>query len=135
MKDITREGKCFTNEAHNNLYIIANPLRIAAIDFQPPFILSGSSDKHIRLFDFNTQLGWSTSPDFHNPVPSTESGITCGACGSNLPEVTEGPPSTRSSRTGYKPTVIHNSHNDLVRSVAFGHDLVVSGSYDQSIKV
>ncbi|EEB97167.1 hypothetical protein MPER_03565, partial [Moniliophthora perniciosa FA553] len=40
-------------------------LGIASIDFRPPFVLSGSSDKHLRLFDITTLQGWSTSPDAH----------------------------------------------------------------------
>ena len=35
--------------------------RIASIDFKPPFILSGSSDRHLRLFDATTLKGWSTT--------------------------------------------------------------------------
>ena len=118
--------------------------RIASIDFCPPVVLSGSSDKHLRLFDMTTLQGWSTSLDYKaatstsnvplsfpplssggNSISST--GLICQACGSN--SITSQP----LSRT------IENCnrcvHGDLVRSVALGRDFVLSGSYDLSIKV
>ncbi|KAI0070953.1 WD40 repeat-like protein [Panus rudis PR-1116 ss-1] len=45
---------------------------IASIDFKPPHILSGSSDKHLRFLDLTTSQGWSTSPDFDLPLPLTQ---------------------------------------------------------------
>ena len=120
--------------------------RIASIDFCPPVVLSGSSDKHLRLFDINTLQGWSTALDYnavtstsnvnvpfsHPLLPSGSNNISgtaliCQACGSN------GIASQPVSRT------IENCsrcvHGDLVRSVALGQDFVLSGSYDLSIKV
>ena len=112
--------------------------RIASIDFCPPVVLSGSSDKHLRLFDMNTLQGWSTSLD-HKAVTSTSNvplpfplnnnvsgtGLICQACGSNS--------------MASQPVSVENCsrcvHGDLVRSVALGQDFVLSGSYDLSIKV
>jgi F-box and WD-40 domain protein 1/11 len=120
--------------------------RIASIDFYPPYILSGSSDKHIRLFNFNTRRGWSTCPEFHNPAPSVSSGI-CEACGGLFREREDGHSNPRASISGHLSTLnggvgsasrrtsmARDMHGDLVRSVALGKEFVVSASYDQSIK-
>jgi WD40 repeat protein len=126
------------------------PYRIASIDFNPPMIMSGSSDKHIRLFDITNFQGWATSPDYDASLPSTtaaavhasalaplsfsangtqETGtLVCQACGSSNIEA-----SAQSN-----PAIHRNGrcvHTDLVRSVALGDEFVVSGSYDISIKV
>ncbi|RDB22174.1 F-box/WD repeat-containing protein pof11 [Hypsizygus marmoreus] len=115
---------------------------IAAIDFRPPFILTGSSDKHLRLVNMdNLKEGWSTSPDYRydsspasseNDFPSAVSPsasvtpgarLMCHVCGSeNVHPV---------------PAGVHGPcmHSDLVRSVVLGGDLAVSGSYDLSIKI
>ena len=118
--------------------------RIASIDFCPPVVLSGSSDKHLRLFDMTTLQGWSTSLDYKTVVSTDDDslpfsllssgsnnisgvGLVCQACGSS--SITSQPVSR----------AIENCsrcvHRDLVRSVALGRDFVVSGSYDLSIKV
>jgi hypothetical protein len=120
--------------------------RIASIDFCPPVVLSGSSDKHLRLFDMTTLQGWSTSLDYkavastsNVPLPfsllssgsNNVSGhgmrLICQACGSN------------SIANQSVSRAIENCsrcvHGDLVRSVALGQDFVLSGSYDLSIKV
>ncbi|KAH8117113.1 WD40 repeat-like protein [Phellopilus nigrolimitatus] len=113
---------------------------IAAIDVAPPLVLSGSSDKHIRLFDIEKRRGWSTAPEFHDPLPGRGMGreaggdcAICEACGSVFGQGGErryvGPLSRRASVT------VSETHHDLVRSVALGPDFVLSGSYDQSIKV
>ena len=107
-------------------------------------MLSGSSDKHLRLFDMTTLQGWSTSQDYkaitstnNVPIPfpllssgsnnMSGAGLICQACGSN--SIASQPV----SRT------IENCsrcvHGDLVRSVALGQDFVLSGSYDLSVKV
>ncbi|KAF5387001.1 hypothetical protein D9615_001570 [Tricholomella constricta] len=114
---------------------------IASIDFRPPYILTGSSDKHLRLVNMaNLQQGWSTSPDYrydNNAPPDDDdplrfpsvssllsgSRLMCHVCGSE--NVHPVPPGVQG------PCV----HADLVRSVVLGEDLVVSGSYDLSIKV
>ncbi|KAG5650497.1 hypothetical protein H0H81_012053, partial [Sphagnurus paluster] len=115
---------------------------IASIDFRPPFILTGSSDKHLRLVNMtDLKQGWSTSSDYlHDntlspaddddglPFPSVHSilpgsRLMCHVCGSD--NVHPVPPGVQG------PCV----HADLVRSVVLGEDLVVSGSYDLSIKV
>ncbi|KAG6910287.1 hypothetical protein DXG01_011684 [Tephrocybe rancida] len=111
---------------------------IASIDFQYPHILTGSSDKHLRLVDvLNPKHGWSTSLEYqYNPLelgsPSVQaqaahvppgSRFMCQCCGSEdvqlVPSGDQGP----------------CAHTDLVRSVVLGEDFVVSGSYDLSIKV
>ncbi|KAG6820850.1 hypothetical protein H0H93_010677 [Arthromyces matolae] len=108
---------------------------IASIDFQYPHILTGSSDKHLRLHNMsNSKQGWSTSSEYHyDPPESTPALMTstsppgshlmCQCCGSEnvhlVPNAVQGP----------------CMHTDLVRSVALGDDFVVSGSYDLSIKI
>jgi len=89
---------------------------IASIDYKPPYVLSGSSDKHLRLVNVNDAKGWSTSPD----VLGSAAGTLCLTCGCT---------------TIRKPNAPVRSHEDLVRSVAMGKDFVVSGSYDFSVKV
>jgi WD40 repeat protein len=37
------------------------------VELNPPYILSGSSDRHVRMFDITTKHGWSTCPEFDNP--------------------------------------------------------------------
>ncbi|CAE6518121.1 unnamed protein product [Rhizoctonia solani] len=120
---------------------------IASIDFHPPYIVSGSSDKHIRVFNLQTREGWSTccdsthttrpelpdnlptsltsGPDFEPPIappcvplPLAASSQVCQSC--------------NGLGTVAKPRV---GHKDLVRTVAMNHDFVVSGSYDETIKV
>lgn len=111
----------------SSLTLIFANARIASVDFRHPFVLSGSSDKHIRLLDVSSLQGWSTSPSADNkpPVVSPELGRgVCEACGNNTPaaEASQPPPRRR-------------AHEDLVRSVALGSDFVVSGSYDFTVKV
>ena len=91
---------------------------IASIDFSPPLLVSGSSDKHLRVFDVTTGMGWTTVPDLHAPAPAV-----CHVCGA-----TDG---TASDANRAEMCV----HMDLVRSVALGEEFVISGSYDLSIKV
>lgn len=130
-----------TTIANRNLLLVH---RIASIDFCPPVVLSGSSDKHLRLFDMTTLQGWSTSLDY-KAVASTSNvplpflmlssgsnnvsglGLVCQACGSN----------SIASQSVSRATENCSRcvHGDLVRSVALGPDFVLSGSYDLSIKV
>ncbi|KAI0647579.1 WD40 repeat-like protein [Trametes meyenii] len=100
---------------------------IASVDFRHPYVLSGSSDKHVRLVDVTTLQGWSTSPSADNKPPGvTElgSGVVCEACGSNA-----------SAGGASQPPPRRRAHEDLVRSVALGSEFVVSGSYDFTVKV
>lgn len=99
--------------------------RIASIDFKPPFVLSGSSDKHLRLLDITTSQGWCTSPEVDaNRRPSLSAGGVCEACGST---VAPSPPQLPANR--------QRAHQELVRSVSLNSDFVVSGSYDFTVKV
>lgn len=87
-------------------------LRIASIDFKPPFVLSGSSDKHLRLFDITTLLGWSTSPEY-------DSGDGGGTQAAPLPLPSSSVPAFQSlSNTNNPPSGFTNSYcNDYA---AFG---------------
>lgn len=109
---------------------------IAAIDIAPPLVLSGSSDKHVRLYDIEKQRGWSSSPEYHDPLPvrdEAQSLEVCTACGG---AVGEGVGTERRCVQIRRASVLASEvHSDLVRSVALGPDFVLSGSYDQSIKV
>ncbi|KDN39599.1 hypothetical protein RSAG8_08755, partial [Rhizoctonia solani AG-8 WAC10335] len=120
---------------------------IASIDFHPPYIVSGSSDKHIRVFNLQTREGWSTCcdsthmtrPELPNNLPTS---LTCGpdveppaappraplplAASSQLCQSCSGLGTVAKPRVG---------HKDLVRTVAMNRDFVVSGSYDETIKV
>ena len=106
---------------------------IASIDFQPPYIISGSSDKHIRWFDMEKMQGWSTCPDFHNPSPTVTAATICRSCGGQFVEQDGG--QVRDDRTARCSFGTHAVHTDLVRSVALGSEFVVSGSYDATVKV
>ncbi|KAF5373847.1 hypothetical protein D9758_000963 [Tetrapyrgos nigripes] len=157
---------------------------IASIDFKPPCVLSGSSDKHLRLFDITSLQGWSTSPDTQdggssqplplplsfafgrspfNSIPGTSGssgspstsafsydavfGSSFGMSGFESASLSEpslcqtcGSSNVVPLRPGGHTVEDDNRtrcarHSDLVRSVAFGEDFVLSGSYDSSIKV
>ncbi|OSD08312.1 WD40 repeat-like protein [Trametes coccinea BRFM310] len=100
---------------------------IASVDFRYPYVLSGSSDKHIRLLDVSNLQGWYTSPSADKQPPVVAElgrGVICEACGNNASagEASQPPPRRR-------------AHEDLVRSVALGSEFVVSGSYDFTVKV
>ncbi|KAH8099641.1 WD40 repeat-like protein [Cristinia sonorae] len=99
---------------------------IASIDFKPPYVLSGSSDKHLRLLDITTSQGWCTSPDLDTSrrAPALAAGGVCETCGSTIAPPPPQLPSTR-----------RKAHQDLVRSVSLNSDFVVSGSYDFTVKV
>ena len=133
---------CHRFPAHSCICTNPHNHRIASIDFKPPYVLSGSSDKHLRLFDITTLQGWSTSPDYQYegthppasaplpisfPFPTPTMGVgstVCQVCGSA--NVQPAPKAAQEARC---------LHGDLVRSVALGEDFVLSGSYDLSIKV
>lgn len=129
---------------HSRIILMTLWIRIASIDFKPPFILSGSSDKHLRLFDITTVQGWSTSPETQYnsanppatnvPLATSSTGnaalpngavgsVVCQACGSANAQPARQQPEARCM------------HADLVRSVALGDEYALSGSYDLSIKV
>ena len=130
---------------------------IASIDFCPPYLLSGSSDKHIRLIDINTGKGWSTSEELD--TISSPSGlstpeadlelVTCvdeeykspaisGVCSTCGHGVVLGA-SARGTIPGQAGMLrlkrYSNAHAGLVRSVCMNEEWVVSGSYDSTVKV
>jgi WD40 repeat protein len=105
--------------------------RIAAIDAEYPVVLTGSSDQHIRLYDVQTEQGWSTCTKFdpqaafplaandpEEDVSASDAASVCQNCGSVMGEPLRG---------GVKREDC--SHTGLVRSVALNSDFVVSGSY------
>ncbi|KAF8517527.1 WD40 repeat-like protein [Hysterangium stoloniferum] len=100
---------------------------IASVDFAPPYILSGSSDKHLRLVNILTAHGWSTSPHVDSYAQVPPASAVCQTCGSS-----SGPDPDAVKRASIMPA---QAHRGLVRTVAFGDKYVVSGSYDQTIKV
>lgn len=100
-------------------------LRIASIDFSPPLLVSGSSDKHLRVFDVTSAQGWTTVP--HAAAPDALQ-VVCHACGASGVVGAAGEETIAGGGEGC-------AHTDLVRSVALGEEFVVSGSYDLSIKV
>ncbi|THH11567.1 hypothetical protein EW146_g8004 [Bondarzewia mesenterica] len=125
---------------------------IASIDLDFPFVLSGSSDKHIRLFDMSTSQGWSTFQQFDapptsavlSPVASSLSSADadhndgaalplgmCENCGGAV--AVTSPDRTRVDEVARRRHQC--AHGDLVRSVAMGSELVVTGSYDLCVKV
>ena len=112
-------------------------------------MLSGSSDKHIRLFNLESTLGWSTSSEFDAqaamPLPvaplldedSSEENTplaVCQNCGVNIGIVDPTPNRAASSESPHRSRQ-QCAHGDLVRNVALGADFVVSGSYDFGVKV
>jgi WD40 repeat protein len=111
-------------------------------------VLSGSSDKHVRLFNLESTLGWSTSSEFDAqaavplPVPpllcedSSEENTPlaiCQNCGVNVGIVH--PTQNRASNETPHRSRQQCAHTNLVRNVALGADFVVSGSYDFGVKV
>ncbi|CEL57547.1 F-box/WD repeat-containing protein pof11 OS=Schizosaccharomyces pombe (strain 972 / ATCC 24843) GN=pof11 PE=1 SV=2 [Rhizoctonia solani AG-1 IB] len=120
---------------------------IASIDFHPPYIVSGSSDKHIRVFNLQTREGWSTCCDStHTARPELPENLPSSLTSSLDLETPVAPPrppmplaassqlcqSCNGLGTVAKPRA---GHKDLVRTVAMNNDFVVSGSYDETIKV
>ncbi|KAI5122212.1 hypothetical protein M0805_002701 [Coniferiporia weirii] len=109
---------------------------IATVDALGSLVMSGSSDKHIRIFDIKTRRGWSTAPEFHDPLSVRDSGpgvVDCAVCEVCGGTVTERRCSGAHSRRSGVPA--SDMHSDLVRSVAIGTEFVLSASYDKTIKV
>ena len=139
--------------------------RISSVELSPPFILSGSSDRHVRMFDMRTKRGWSTCPEFDNPTaghPLNPLVILQEGLDDEMP--TSGSPfflhsslsqSFQQARQdshasegeikicGACGTRIASTgavrgperHSHPVRSVAIGDEFAVSGSYDCTVKV
>jgi len=103
---------------------------IASIDFSPPFIVSGSSDKHVRLVDSTNLLrGWSTNPTTFEAeaVPIAPLSPTCETCGGDMVG--------KRAKRRWSRRKEFEAHRQLVRTVVFGGEFVLSGSYDQTVKV
>ncbi|KAF8582321.1 WD40 repeat-like protein [Ramaria rubella] len=100
---------------------------IASLDFSPPYILSGSSDKQLRFFNVLTSHGWSTSSYLEPYAQTTPASNVCQACGN-----ADG---TIADALNQKSMKRAQTHKGMVRSVVIGNQFVVSGSYDQTIKV
>lgn len=152
-----------------------------------PFVVTGSSDRHIRLYDLSTQRGWTTdpTPPPHTPHPPTtftapfpaplspfdlpHSLLSRFSAATVIPGAILGLDNRmawRLSQLGWAgnslaPTPGHASgsvaqegqtcqacggegtvqvhgqkaHKDLVRAVAMDQDVIVSASYDSTIKV
>jgi len=139
--------------------------RISSVELSPPFILSGSSDRHVRMFDMRTKRGWSTCPEFDNPAtgqPLNPLGMVQEGLGSEI----QAPGSpfflhsslSQSFQQGRQDSHIPEGeikicgacgtrvastgafrgperHSHPVRSVAVGDEFAVSGSYDCTVKV
>lgn len=112
-------------------------------------MLSGSSDKHIRLFNLESTLGWSTSSEFDAqaavPLPTTPLLVedsseentplaVCQNCGVNVGVVDPTPNRATSNERPHRSRQ-QCAHGDLVRNVTLSADFVVSGSYDFGVKV
>lgn len=130
---------------------------IAAIDVALPYILTGSSDKHLRFLDVVAAQGWmSAPPEVVNDVlpspiaapagaripcaPEAATGISlletltkCGQCGAERPVRTSSAMGNHDGRPRSRNNAV--AHTDLVRSVRLGDDFAVSAGYDWSIKV
>jgi F-box and WD-40 domain protein 1/11 len=106
---------------------------IASIAFNSPsFIVSGSSDKHLRYFDFSNSTGWGTTEELRTDAakrPNT-SVCSCRRAAQGSDDLVTG-----FTNAGIEFETSRCAHSDLVRSVAFNDDWVVSGSYDLAIKV
>ncbi|KAG1724749.1 WD40-repeat-containing domain protein [Suillus paluster] len=130
---------------------------IASIEFRPPYLLSGSSDMHLRMFDIASSQGWSTNPD---TIPSGTISSSSSHAQDNIamiPGQGTAPfflhasltrPVSDTPRPDANTVVCHacgsqglaarreqERHTHLVRSVALGEEFAVSGSYDLTIKV
>lgn len=134
-----------------------------------PVLLTGSSDRHIRVYDLSSREGWSTGTSVpisqlnnansqpaqsqntvhvpHQPSPAIPI-CTCPQCtlhrqqpssSSSHPLPPPGSPISIPARllSRLRRNAFPDSpkHTDLVRSVSLGHEFVISGSYDLSIKV
>lgn len=139
--------------------------RISSVELSPPFILSGSSDRHVRMFDMRTKRGWSTCPEFDNPTagqPLNPLVMAREGLGGEMPasgssfflhsslsqsfqqaqqdsRVLEGEIkicSVCGTRVASTGAVRGpERHSHPVRSVAVGDEFAVSGSYDCTVKV
>lgn len=136
---------------------LINHFSIASIDFCPPYILSGSSDKHIRLIDINTGKGWSTSEELDaisssngSSAPEADlelvtcvdeeymspsiSGV-CSTCGHGIVLGTNARGAIPGQAGMLRLKRYSNAHSGLVRSVCMNEEWVVSGSYDSIVKI
>lgn len=135
---------------------------IASIEFRPPYLLSGSSDMHLRMFDIASLQGWSTSSELNaissdtapNLLPPSShsqdniamlpgQGASAFFLHSSLTRSVSDTPRADSNTIvchacgshGLAARREQERHTHLVRSVALGEEFAVSGSYDFTIKV
>ncbi|KAK7694069.1 hypothetical protein QCA50_003645 [Cerrena zonata] len=91
---------------------------IASIDFKPPYILSGSSDKHLRLIDMTTCQGWSTSPDFDPQTSSGNADTICETCGNVTSAATIAGPSNANGVAAAAAAVAFGTNAGAANGVA-----------------
>ena len=125
-----------------------------------PYIVTGSSDRHIRMYDLSTQHSWSTdstrlgllsqmsglpSPPTYSAAANAKFAAVVSQARAGLGLAPMGDVSVRAEEESelcglcggdgrVRPAVSHG-HNDLVRAVAMDGDVVLSASYDSVIKV
>ncbi|KAH7923536.1 hypothetical protein BV22DRAFT_574585 [Leucogyrophana mollusca] len=89
---------------------------IASIEFKPPFLVSGSSDRHLRMFDIMTSQGWSTCPEFEHPLAGSAPHV--GIAGGSINGVGIGTAQGSSIGTGQgQPNTSLYLHSSLSQSL------------------
>ncbi|KAH7909854.1 WD40-repeat-containing domain protein [Hygrophoropsis aurantiaca] len=94
---------------------------IASIEYKPPFLLSGSSDSHLRMFDVTTSQGWSTCPEFDHPATGSPSqpvntGTTTNTGAGGTPSSITGPMSSLHLHSSLSQSLSDPAHSGHVQS-------------------